>query len=124
MPFYEYECGSCGHRLEALQKISDEPLVFCPECNESALRKLISVAGFRLKGSGWYETDFKNSSKKEAGKDDQSSADKPSADKSSTDKAPAAGSEKSGATPAASDSASTGSGGSSASKTSPSSATA
>ncbi|NKB63351.1 MAG: zinc ribbon domain-containing protein [Gammaproteobacteria bacterium] len=66
MPFYEYQCESCGHRLEALQKMSDDPLVFCPECNESTLKKLISAAAFRLKGTGWYETDFKhNSGKKE-----------------------------------------------------------
>jgi putative FmdB family regulatory protein len=64
MPFYEYQCRDCGHRLEVLQKLSDEPLVFCPECNEASLKKLISAAGFRLKGSGWYETDFKNNGKK------------------------------------------------------------
>ncbi len=61
MPFYEYQCGDCEHRLEVLQKISDEPLIFCPQCNEASLKKLISVAAFRLKGTGWYETDFKNS---------------------------------------------------------------
>jgi len=79
MPFYEYQCRDCGHRLEVLQKISDEPLIFCPECNEASLKKLISASAFRLKGSGWYETDFKNSDKKKengAGKDsDQKSAD-------------------------------------------------
>ncbi|MDE0715779.1 MAG: zinc ribbon domain-containing protein [Gammaproteobacteria bacterium] len=73
MPFYEYQCQSCDHRVEVLQKISDAPLVSCPECNEPALKKLISAAGFRLKGTGWYETDFKNSgstpSKDESGPD-------------------------------------------------------
>ena len=64
MPFYEYQCGDCGHRLEVLQKISDEPLIFCPQCNEASLKKLISAAAFRLKGSGWYETDFKNNDQK------------------------------------------------------------
>ena len=64
MPFYEYQCGDCGHRLEVLQKISDDPLVYCPSCNEASLKKLISAAAFRLKGSGWYETDFKNNDKK------------------------------------------------------------
>ena len=59
MPIYEYECQKCGHRHEALQKISDEPLTKCPACNKSALKKVISAAGFRLSGSGWYETDFK-----------------------------------------------------------------
>ncbi|WP_423907649.1 FmdB family zinc ribbon protein [Candidatus Spongiihabitans sp.] len=64
MPFYEYQCGDCDHRLEVLQKISDEPLIFCPQCNAASLKKLISAAAFRLKGSGWYETDFKNSDQK------------------------------------------------------------
>jgi putative FmdB family regulatory protein len=64
MPFYEYRCEACGHELEALQKVSDEPLVDCPECGRPALRKLMSAAGFRLKGGGWYETDFKAGNKK------------------------------------------------------------
>ncbi len=64
MPIYEYECQACGHKKEALQKISDEPLVECPECGKPELKKLISAAGFRLKGAGWYETDFKSGSKK------------------------------------------------------------
>ena len=61
MPIYEYACASCDHHLEALQKISEDPLVFCPECGEESLRKMVSAAAFVLKGSGWYETDFKNS---------------------------------------------------------------
>ena len=64
MPIYEYKCSDCGHELEKLQKISDAPLTDCPECGKSALKKMISAAGFKLKGSGWYETDFKNSGKK------------------------------------------------------------
>lgn len=64
MPIYEYECKDCGHQLEALQKMSDDPLKDCPVCNKSELQKLISAAGFRLKGGGWYETDFKSGSKK------------------------------------------------------------
>ena len=64
MPIYEYECTDCGHKLEAIQKMSDDPLKDCPECDESALKKLVSAVGFRLKGSGWYETDFKSGSKK------------------------------------------------------------
>ncbi|HUH38960.1 MAG TPA: zinc ribbon domain-containing protein [Spongiibacteraceae bacterium] len=64
MPIYEYQCDACGHHLEALQKISDAPLVECPECARPALRKCISAAGFRLKGGGWYETDFKSSAKR------------------------------------------------------------
>lgn len=60
MPIYEYACGSCGRRLEKLQKLGDAPLADCPACREPALRKLVSAAAFRLKGSGWYETDFKD----------------------------------------------------------------
>lgn len=64
MPIYEYQCQSCNHAMEALQKLSDEPLVDCPECGQASLKKKISAAGFRLKGSGWYETDFKKSNQK------------------------------------------------------------
>ena len=60
MPFYEYQCGSCGHHLEVLQKISDAPLKKCPDCGKSTLKRLISAPVFRLKGGGWYETDFKS----------------------------------------------------------------
>jgi len=65
VPIYEYQCQACGNEHEAIQKMSDEPLMICPSCGESELRKKISAAGFRLKGSGWYETDFKNSKKPE-----------------------------------------------------------
>lgn len=64
MPIYEYQCKSCGHQLETLQKISDDPLTDCPACTLPELQKKISAAGFRLKGGGWYETDFKTGSKK------------------------------------------------------------
>lgn len=64
MPIYEYQCGACEHHMEALQKMSDDALVDCPACNQPALKRLISAAGFRLKGNGWYETDFKTGSKK------------------------------------------------------------
>ena len=60
MPIYEYRCDSCGHELEALQKLSDERLKDCPECEDAALRRLVSAPSFRLKGAGWYETDFKS----------------------------------------------------------------
>lgn len=63
MPIYEYRCTACGHELEALQKLADSPLTDCPSCGQSRLSKLVSAAGFRLKGSGWYATDFKNRSK-------------------------------------------------------------
>ncbi|SJM94672.1 Regulatory protein, FmdB family (fragment) [Crenothrix polyspora] len=64
MPIYEYQCQSCGHAYEALQKLSAEPLTQCPACNKPDLVKKISAAGFRLKGAGWYETDFKSGTKK------------------------------------------------------------
>jgi putative FmdB family regulatory protein len=63
MPIYEYRCSACGHELEALQKITESPLVSCPSCSADALTKLVSAAGFQLKGSGWYATDFRNGSK-------------------------------------------------------------
>ncbi|MEO8018560.1 MAG: zinc ribbon domain-containing protein, partial [Pseudomonadota bacterium] len=59
MPFYEYECPNCGYRDEVLQAINDKPLKKCPTCGKSGLKKLMSAPVFRLKGSGWYETDFK-----------------------------------------------------------------
>lgn len=65
MPIYEYQCTACGHRLESFQKMTDEPLKECPKCQQSALQKLISAAGFQLKGTGWYATDFKDKGKKE-----------------------------------------------------------
>jgi len=64
MPIYEYQCQACGHEHEALQKLSAEPLSHCPACSKPELMKKISAAGFRLKGGGWYETDFKSGGKK------------------------------------------------------------
>lgn len=64
MPIYEYQCQACGNEHEALQKINAAPLVECPVCKKPELKKKISAAGFRLKGTGWYETDFKGGSKK------------------------------------------------------------
>jgi putative FmdB family regulatory protein len=69
MPIYEYRCSACGHELEALQKLSDAPLTDCPNCGKSELRKRVSAAGFQLKGSGWYVTDFRNNGAKAPGKD-------------------------------------------------------
>jgi putative FmdB family regulatory protein len=60
MPFYEYQCRNCGHELEVLQKVSDPVLKKCPACGKSQLGKLVSAPVFRLKGGGWYETDFKS----------------------------------------------------------------
>lgn len=90
MPIYEYKCDSCGHELEAFQKLSDEPLLNCPQCHNDALIKKVSAAGFRLKGGGWYETDFKSGKKKNvAGSEGSSSS---SSDASS---APSSGSSSS-----------------------------
>lgn len=91
MPIYEYQCGACQARLEKLQKMSDPPLLTCPECGADALVKLVSAAGFRLKGSGWYETDFKKDGKRNLAGDHPPGADKtsggdskPAGDKSSS----------------------------------------
>ena len=71
MPIYEYACDLCGYKLEKLQKISEAPLVDCPECEKPGLRKLVSAVAFRLKGGGWYETDFKDEkSRKNVAKDE------------------------------------------------------
>jgi putative FmdB family regulatory protein len=71
MPIYEYQCGACGHTLETLQKVSEPPLTTCPACGAEALKKLISASAFRLKGGGWYETDFKTGSKKNVAQSDK-----------------------------------------------------
>ena len=73
MPIYEYGCKSCGHKLDALQKIADAPLVDCPECGEPELKRLLSAPRFRLKGSGWYETDFKKDNQRNIAKGDSES---------------------------------------------------
>ena len=64
MPIYEYRCQECGHEMEKLQRMSDDPLTDCPACGKSQLKRLVSAAGFRLKGGGWYETDFKQGNKR------------------------------------------------------------
>jgi putative FmdB family regulatory protein len=107
MPIYEYRCSSCGHQQEFLQKVSDAQLTTCTQCGKPTFSKLLSAAGFHLKGSGWYATDFKSSGSKPAAKpadDSKKSADdsKKSADdsKKSTDdsKKPAGDSKPSGET--------------------------
>ncbi len=85
MPIYGYECRSCEHTFDTLQKISDEPLVDCPECGAPELRKQLSAPKFRLKGSGWYETDFKTGNKRNVLDDSDS---KPSEAKDDTKKEP------------------------------------
>lgn len=95
MPIYEYQCEKCNHKLECIQKIDDDPLLTCPKCDSDSLRKLMSASSFRLKGTGWYATDFKDKPKKPpadketatAKKDDTKPAEKPAAaDSSSTGK--------------------------------------
>ena len=86
MPIYEYRCKECAHEVEALQKLSDPPLVTCPACGKEALQKLVSAAGFQLKGSGWYVTDFRGGGS--GGKKAPASADKadgPAADGTKTE---------------------------------------
>jgi putative FmdB family regulatory protein len=68
MPIYEYRCGECGHQEDHLQKVSEKPLSKCPACGKKAYKKMLSAAGFQLKGSGWYATDFKTAAKKPAEK--------------------------------------------------------
>lgn len=70
MPIYEYRCSSCGHELEAIQKLAEAPLLACPSCHAESLVKLMSASAFQLKGSGWYATDFKGGSKHAAAKPD------------------------------------------------------
>lgn len=86
MPIYEYLCRECNHAFDALQKLSDDPLTDCPDCSKPALRKLLSAPNFRLKGSGWYETDFKDKNQRnlagDAGKGDNKGSGK-EADKGS-----------------------------------------
>tara|TARA_B100002003_G_scaffold232644_1_gene244664 strand:- start:998 stop:1390 length:393 start_codon:yes stop_codon:yes gene_type:complete len=88
MPIYEYQCGNCDNKLEALQKISDDPLTQCPACDRQELKKLISAASFRLKGSGWYETDFKTGDKRQLAESESvASSDSKANDTAGTDKA-------------------------------------
>ena len=85
MPIYEYQCEACGHKLEKLQKISDEPLTICPSCSAPRLTKLVSAAAFRLKGGGWYETDFKTGTKKNVAGDSSNSETGSSSSSSGSD---------------------------------------
>ncbi len=81
MPFYEYQCKNCGHALEAMQKISDSPLRKCPDCGKPALQRLMSAPVFRLKGGGWYETDFKSEQDAKRNLADRPEAEAPKEDK-------------------------------------------
>nr|AKQ70973.1 FmdB-family regulatory protein [bacterium enrichment culture] len=105
MPIYEYRCSSCRHELEALQRFADAPLTTCPECGKATLVKLVSAAGFQLKGSGWYATDFKGSGGKPAATprpaDGDAKTGKSGADSARDGKSEAAPPAKSDTTPAA-----------------------
>jgi len=100
VPIYEYRCESCEHRLEKLQKMSEGDLVDCPECKRPTLKRLVSAAAFRLKGGGWYETDFKQDNKRNLAESSsaetsgKSSSDQGSSDKSSSDTKSAVGDSK------------------------------
>ncbi len=110
MPIYEYQCKSCQHELEVLQKMSADPLQKCPECGKEELKKKVSATAFRLKGGGWYETDFKTGDKKNLASASDSSDKK----ESSGGKA-AAGAGKSDSSSGSGSSSSSGSGSSSSS---------
>lgn len=108
MPIYEYHCGACGYQKEFLRRISDAPLTNCPKCGKRGFKKLMSAAGFQLKGTGWYATDFKNSGAKPVAKKDKADAtkDKPAAtqdkpaDKAGKEASKAEAASGGGATPA------------------------
>src|SRR5688500_2373856 len=92
MPFYEYQCAACGHHHEELQKVTDRPLRKCPACSRTSLKRLVSAPVFRLKGGGWYETDFKNDKEEKrnlAGEKEPAAAEAPAAEKATDEKAAA-----------------------------------
>ncbi len=101
MPIYVYRCGACGYQKEFLKRLSDAPLTDCPECGKRAFNKRVTAAGFHLKGTGWYATDFKNSGAKPAAKKGKSESkqDKP-ADGSGTEPSKPAAECGAGACPA------------------------
>ena len=89
MPFYEYQCAACGHHHEELQKVTDRPLRKCPACGRAALKRLVSAPVFRLKGGGWYETDFKSEKEEKrniAGEKEPAAAEGSAAEKPRDDK--------------------------------------
>jgi len=99
VPIYEYACKECDHRLDALQKMSEDPLTDCPACGKAALRRLISAPRFRLKGAGWYETDFKKDNQRNIAKgDSEAPSDKKSEKKSESKSGSGNGKSSTGAT--------------------------
>lgn len=98
MPIYEYRCQSCDHEFEKLQRLSDDVLVDCPDCGRPELKKLVSAAGFRLKGGGWYETDFKKDSKRNLAGDSDAKSSEPKSPESKEKKADKSSDKQSGKT--------------------------
>jgi putative FmdB family regulatory protein len=93
MPIYEYQCTACGFQKEMLQKMSAEPLKICPECGQETMQKMLTAAAFRLKGGGWYETDFKKDKQKNVAEASAASKEKSAGEsKSTAEKKPAAAS--------------------------------
>ena len=76
MPIYDYKCSKCEHQIEVIQKVNDEPRTFCTKCKSESLKKLVSAPSFRLKGGGWYETDFKTGKKKNISTNEAANTDK------------------------------------------------
>ncbi len=101
MPIYEYRCESCEHKLEKLQRMSDGDLVDCPECEKPSLKRLVSAVAFRLKGSGWYETDFKKDNKRNLAESSGTSTSNSSSTDSAGKKADKSSSDSSAKTPTA-----------------------
>jgi putative FmdB family regulatory protein len=101
MPFYEYQCEKCGHDVEVMQKITDSPLQKCPNCGRSSLKRLMSAPVFRLKGSGWYETDFKSDQDAKRNLADKPEPDAPKEDKKDDKKEDKKEDKKAEAAPAA-----------------------
>jgi putative FmdB family regulatory protein len=99
MPIYEYQCQKCNHVFDALQKMSDDVLTDCPDCGKAALRKLLSAPNFRLKGGGWYETDFKDKNQRNLAGDNDKKPDSKPAGKETADKSTAASDSKPKAKP-------------------------
>lgn len=94
MPIYEYKCSKCEHQFEIIQRISDIPIEVCPECSQTSVNKLVSAPSFRLKGGGWYETDFKTGSKKNIVDSKDEKSKQPKEKTKTTDKSKSKSSDK------------------------------
>ena len=94
MPIYDYKCSNCEHQFELIQKFSDQPAEICPQCSQKSVQKLVSAPSFRLKGGGWYETDFKTGAKKNLVDANDNKASKPKEPNKTTDTSPSSGTEK------------------------------